>query len=79
VEVVKELWFYSTDQNSLYRSNGVTRGSGGGAASTDLSINHGAYPEYSDWACALVIVYNRTLNSSEYIEVENWIQSNYGI
>jgi len=72
-------WVYSTDQNYLLRTNGVSRGTGSPGASTNLSINHGTYAEYSDWACALVVVYNRTLSSSEYIEVENWIQSKYGV
>jgi hypothetical protein len=72
-------WFYSTDQNSLYRSNGVTRGTGGGGASTNLTINHGIYAEYSDWSVAFVAVYTGTLSPTDYSIVESWIASRYGI
>lgn len=72
-------WVLSTDQNSLYRSNGVTRGASGGSASTQLSVNRGAHAEYSDWNCATVIVYNRTLTAAEYGSVESWLSSLYGI
>lgn len=72
-------WFISTDQNSLYRSNGVTRGTSGGSASTQLSVNWGAYSEFSDWNCTFVAVYNRTLSASEYQQVESWLSSRYGI
>lgn len=72
-------WFYSTDQNSLYRSNGVTRGSSGGSASTNLSINYGSNAEYSDWSCAFVAVYTGTLSAIDYGVVESWIASKYGI
>ncbi len=72
-------WFISTDQNSLYRSNGVTRGSSGGSASTQLSVNRGAYAEYSDWNIAFLCVYNRTLSAAEYQQVESWLSSRYGI
>ena len=41
-------WVLSTSQNSLYRSNGVTRGTSGGSSSRQLGLNYGAYPaEYS--------------------------------
>lgn len=73
-------WVLSTDQNSLYRSNGVQRGTGGGT-SKQLSINYGNYVsgESSDWNVTFVAVYNRTLNSTEYGEVESWLSSRYGI
>jgi hypothetical protein len=71
-------WFYSCDQNNLYRSNGTTRGTGGGA-STALSINHGNYAEYSDWQCAEVLVYPSTLSSTDYQAVEAWLAAKYGI
>ena len=69
-------WVLSTDQNSLYRSNGVTRGSSGGSASTQLTINHN---EVSDWNITFVAVYNRTLGLAEYQQVESWLSSRYGI
>jgi hypothetical protein len=72
-------WVYSTDQNYLLRTNGVSRGTAGGGVSTNLTINYGTYAEYSDWATTFLAVYNRTLNSTEYIEVENWIKDKYGL
>lgn len=72
-------WVLSTDQNSLYRSNGVTRGTSGGSATTQLSINHGTYAEYSSWNCAFLAVYNRTLTDIEYRLVEAWIADIYGL
>jgi hypothetical protein len=72
-------WFISTDQNSLYRSNGVTRGSSGGSASTNLTINDGQFGEYSDWQCAFVCVYSGTMSSIDYASVESWISSKFGI
>lgn len=73
-------WVYSTDQNSLYRSNGTTRGSSGGSASTNLSVNHGTYTgEYSDWSCAFVAVYSGTMSSTDYLTVESWIANKFGI
>ena len=74
-------WVFSTDQRYLYRSNGVTRGSGiGGGASTQLSVNYGTYytSQSSTWAIAEIIVYNRTLNSTEYTNVENYLNLKYG-
>jgi hypothetical protein len=74
-------WVLSTDQNSLYRSNGVTRGSSGGTASAPLTIVNGMHgaSEGSDWMVAEVIVYDRTLSASEYQAVELWLSSKYGI
>lgn len=70
-------WFISTDQNSLYRSNGVTRGTSGGSASTNLSINNTG--ETTDWQAAFLAVYNTTLSSTDYAAVESWLASKYGI
>lgn len=72
-------WVYSTDQNSLYRSNGTTRGTSGGSASTNLSVNYGAYAEYSDWSCAFVAVYSGTMSATDYGIVESWIANKFGI
>jgi hypothetical protein len=74
-------WFYSTDQNSLYRSNGTTRGSSGGSASTNLSINHGTYvsTEASNWSCAFTAVYSGTMSSTDYQLVESYIANRFGI
>jgi len=70
-------WVMSTDQNFLYRSNGVLRGSSGGdglAARLGLNTNAG---ESSDWQCAEVLVYNRTLDFTEIAKVESYLQFKY--
>jgi hypothetical protein len=81
-------WVLSVDQNQLYRSNGVTRGTSGGATSPSVSggdfshcpsigINSGS--EQSTWMSAEIIVYNRTLPESEWRLVENYLATKYGI
>ena len=80
VDVHGDNWVFSTDQRYLYRSNGVTRGSGiGGGTSRQLSINWGSYSssQPSTWGVAEVIVYNRTLSSTEYTNVENYLNLKY--
>lgn len=73
-------WVISTDQNSLYRSNGIQRGTGGGGTSKQLTINDGNYTsERSDWQVAEILIYNRTLSSSEYQQVESELSEWYGI
>lgn len=74
-------WIYSCDQNSLYRSNGTTRGTTGAAAPSyaRLAINTGAYAENSDWQVAEVIIYNSTLSSTNYQAVESYLANKYGI
>lgn len=74
-------WFISTDQNSLYRSNGVQRGTGGGGTSTTLTINNGNYlsTESSSWEVAEIMIYNRTLSPAEYATVELELSEWYGI
>lgn len=72
-------WVLSTDQNSLYRSNQVTRGSSGGSASTRLTVNAGTYAEYSSWNCAEIIVYNTTLSLANYTAVEAYLSAKYGV
>ena len=71
-------WVMSTDQNFLYRSNGVLRGSSGGSGlTTRLGLNTGANGEPSDWQCAEVLVYNRTLDFTEIAKVESYLQFKY--
>lgn len=68
----------STDQKSLYRGNGtnlVTSSVTG--ASFNLRIN-GQYNEWSDWAVAEVIVYNRELSLSEIESVEDYLETRVG-
>lgn len=72
-------WFQGTDQNNLYRSDGVDRttGSAGSPSWTvPLSVN-GYTGEESDWAIATVMVYNRTLSLSEMISVERYLSLTY--
>ena len=67
----------SCDQKSLYRANGIdyTINSVTGV-STQISINYGASAnQYSDWACAEVIVYNRELSLSEIQTVESYLDT----
>ena len=75
-------WVVSTDQNNLYRSNGVQRGnSGAGTPSyARLTINYGlATGEYSDWAVSEVLVYNRTLTADEITSVETYLYAKTGL
>lgn len=72
-------WVLSTDQNSLYRGNRTTHGTSGGSLSTRLSVNAGVNSEYSAWQCSEVIVYNRTLSFSEYVQVEEFLNDKYGL
>lgn len=80
VDVHGDNWVFSTDQRYLYRSNGVTRGYGiGGGTSEQLSINWGVYSssQPSTFGVAEVIVYNRWLSSTEYTNVENYLNFKY--
>ena len=74
-------WRYSTDQNSLGRQNGVTYGTGGeGSPSYDrICVNNYSGGEPSDCDIAEVIVYNTTLNSTQYASVEAYLTSKYGL
>ena len=71
-------WVMSTDQRFLYRSNAVLRGTaGGGSVPTNLGINNDQYGQYSDWACAETIVYNRQLTQDEINSTENYLNAKY--
>jgi hypothetical protein len=70
-------WAVYTDQNSLGRSNKVTRGTGGGGTSDRLCIN--GKSESSAWQTVECVVYNRTLTSTEYGTIENYLSAKYGI
>lgn len=73
-------WVISTDQNTKYRSQGIDRTTVTGPnASAQLFINAGyGLGEGSDWACAEVIVYNRTLSAAEITNVESYLFNKYG-
>jgi hypothetical protein len=75
-------WVLSTDQRSLYRSNGVNRTiTGGGSPGFvfPLTINENASELTVGWMCAEVIVYNRILTQAEYETVERYLASRYGL
>lgn len=74
-------WVISSDQNNLYRSQGVNRtvANYANGANASLAINHGSYVsvEPSDWAVAAVIVFNRTLTTNEIVQVETFLNRRY--
>jgi len=80
-------WVMSTDQPYLYRSNGTRRNdtdqSGVEAplvsnSPRGVTINTGSSPtEISDWAVAEIIVYDRTLSSTEILTVEAYLRAKY--
>ena len=75
-------WVLSTDQNGLYRANGVQKStSAGGSSSNQLGINSsgGGYAQPSDWAVAAAIVFSRTLSTVEITMMENWLSQLYGL
>lgn len=72
-------WVISTDQLSLYRSNGVQRNTSNGSSAGDLTINMGLYAETSDWQCAEVIIFDRILTQTEYEYVEQYLSKKYNI
>jgi hypothetical protein len=74
-------WVASTDQNALYRSNGVNRtiGSPGSPSHTQLIINGSTFAELSDFQIAEVIVYDRTLNATEITQTEAYLSNRYGL
>jgi hypothetical protein len=75
-------WVIGVDQNSLYRSKSQsvawTNDTGGGGTTTNLRLGSVGY-EGSDWMCAELIVYNRTLSSDEYTRLADYMQNKYGI
>jgi hypothetical protein len=75
-------WFIGIDSGNLYRSNGATRGTTGGARTTlpPFGINvDGSISEKSDFEIAELIIFNRVLTADEYIAVETSLSQNYGI
>ncbi len=78
-------WVLSCDQNSLYRSNGVNRtiASPGSPSFDQITINAGYhvtnYAESSEWACACVMVFNRTLTATEINQVEAFLNRRYNV
>ena len=81
---IQDKWLLSMDsQNHIrsYHTDGSLEDySGGGNISnlTSININDGNAPaEYSNWNCAEVIFYNRKLNYSEIVSVENYLKNKY--
>jgi hypothetical protein len=77
-------WVIGVDQNNLYRSKsqGISwdHNTASGGLAARLSINgYANNGERSDWMCAEIIVYNRTLTSDEYTELEKYMQNKYNI
>ena len=73
-------WVLSTDENNLYRSLGRTRGTTTGGASDTLAINAGVWSaESTDFAFQALMVYNRTLNATEYQMVEDYLANRFKI
>ena len=82
-------WLISSDQNYFYRPNGNTsaQGTSGGGASPAGSW--GVNMRYSgsgfsdglttNWQCAEIIVYDRTLSGTEISDTESYLAGKYGI
>jgi hypothetical protein len=73
-----QIWMLSTDQNGLYRGNQYDRTTNTSGSSCQLTVN-GYTGEKSDWAIFCVIVYNRTLSSSEILSMESYLMDMYSI
>ena len=81
-----QVWFQGTDQNDVFRSNGismVTNASHNGTTS-QITVNHGEYTphtnghsEVSDWAIKEVLIYNRKLSAEEIVKVEQYLEFTY--
>lgn len=72
-------WVLSTDQNQLYRSLTANRTS---ATSTSTQVtlalgSAGYTAEYCPWATSAIVVYNSTLTSNIYIQVEDYLATRY--
>lgn len=72
-------WVLSSDQNRLYRSNGVQRSTGAPGTPSYGRLGINVSNEVSDWAVAMVIVYNRTLSLAEIQTVEKWLGQRYAL
>ena len=69
------VWVLSIGTKSLYRSQ-LTNRSTTTSVTFQLGLNTGA-AEYSDWACAEIIVYNRELTNLEIRQVEGYLNNKY--
>lgn len=72
-------WVMSTGFPYNYRYNGISRGTSGGTAELPpIGINT-ISTEVSDYQVAEVIIYDRTLTSSEITQVEDYFDETYGL
>ena len=68
--------YYNYDGS--YYSHTYSSGGSTLASMTNLAINSGDFfNEKSDWASAVVIMYNRALDSDEITQVENYLKQKY--
>ena len=74
-------WVVSTDQATVYRSNGVDRVTSPGGESPDdpISINNGNHSQPSDCKVAEVLIYDRELTQAEYETVERYLAHKYQV
>lgn len=78
-------WIQCTDLRTMVRINrGASQWTSGGSyGPSGAAINNGGSggccnsSERSDWACAFVAVYDRSLSSSEYQQIENYVYNTY--
>lgn len=73
-------WVVSSDQINKYRAQSVdfTTGTAGSPGYGRIGLNYGLKTaEYSTWAVAEVLVYNRTLTDAELASVENYLRTKY--
>ena len=76
----KDNFFVGTDQKKLFRSDGITRGTGGGgAAPSQITVQYGRHTggELSNWAIRVVLLYNRELNMDEIQSTEGFLKEAY--
>ena len=75
-------WVVSTDQNAIYRSQGVDRTTTGPGIPSyaQMTINW-FEPDYysSDWAVAEILVYDRKLSLQEIHDAEGYLFKRYGL
>jgi hypothetical protein len=72
-------WVMSMSLPGMYYGNGTNLTSGcaiGGAHPIGINLWKG---EESDWACALMLVFNRVLDNSERAYLTEWAKVEYGI
>ena len=73
-------WVVSSDQRNKYRAQSVdfTTGTAGSPGYGRIGLNYGLKTaEYSTWAVAEVLVYNRILTDAELASVENYLRTKY--